>query len=64
MTGKHTGRQVRLGDRVEIRVESVNLEKREIDFILLEDPDFEPVEQEIVVTPEPKKKRRRKRNKR
>jgi ribonuclease R len=63
MTGKHTGRHVRLGDRVEIRVESVNLEKREIDFILLEDPDFEPIEQPIVNTPEPKKRRRRKRNK-
>lgn len=63
MTGKHTGRHVRLGDRVEIRVESVNLEKREIDFILLEDPDFEPVQQAPVETPEPRKKRRRKRTK-
>lgn len=63
MTGRHTGRQVRLGDRVEIRVESVNLEKREIDFILLEDPDFEPVVIPLSQSPEPKKKRR-KRNKR
>ena len=42
MTGKHTSRRVRLGDRVEIQVLNVNLEKREIDFTLLEDPEFEP----------------------
>lgn len=56
MTGKHTGRHIRLGDQVEIRVKAVNLEKREIDFTLLEDPEFEAVE--IVETPKPKKKKR------
>ena len=62
MTGKHTNRRVRLGDRVEIQVLSVNLEKREIDFTLLEDPEFEPFISETRETSElPKRKKKRKR---
>ncbi|KAA3610398.1 MAG: ribonuclease R [Calditrichaeota bacterium] len=62
MTGRNTGRRISLGDQVEIKVESVNLEKREIDFILLEDPDFEPLVPEAIEKPKNKKRRpRRKR---
>ena len=60
MTGKHSGRRVRLGDKVEIEVLSVNLEKREIDFTLLEDPDFEPFFPEVRENSQPDKKRNRK----
>ena len=56
MTGRHTGRHIRLGDRVEIQVESANLEKREIDFVLLTDPDFEMHEPVEIRIPEPKGK--------
>ncbi len=61
MTGRNTSRRISLGDSVEIKVESVNLEKREIDFLLLEDPDFEPFAPEVIETPKPKKRRRRRR---
>jgi len=61
MTGKHSGRRVRLGDKVEIQVLSVNLEKREIDLTLLEDPNFEPFIPELRETTEPKKKKRSRR---
>jgi len=60
MTGKHSGRRVRLGDKVEIEVLSVNLEKREIDFTLLEDPDFEPFFPDVRESSQPDKKRNRK----
>lgn len=65
MTGRHSGRRVRLGDRVEIRVLSVNLEKREIDFALLEDPEFESFTAELRETSRPAGKRhpRKRRNK-
>jgi len=59
MTGRHTGRRISLGDQVKIKVESVNLEKREIDFVLQEDPDFEPFVPETIESPKPKKRRRR-----
>jgi ribonuclease R len=64
MTGRHSGRRVRLGDQVEIQVISVNLEKREIDFRLLEDPNFEPFINELRETKESKKKKRSRRKKR
>lgn len=60
MTGRHTGRHIRLGDKVEIRVEAVDLEKREVDFTLLEDPDFVPAKVET----EDKKKKSSRRGKR
>ncbi len=59
MTGKHTNRRVRLGDRVEIQVLDVNLEKREIDFKLLEDPEFEPFVLDPRETKEVGKKRKK-----
>ena len=40
LVGEHTKRQFRLGDRVRVRVASVNLEDRKIDFALL-GPDEE-----------------------
>ncbi len=61
MTGRNTGRRISLGDRVEIKVEGVNLEKREIDFVLMEDPDFEPFTPETIEEPKPKKRRRQRR---
>ncbi len=65
MTGKHSGRHIRLGDRVEIRVEGVNLEKREINFKLLEDPDFEGdnKKEKAEEAPKPKGGKKRKRGK-
>lgn len=63
MTGKHTNRRVRLGDKVEIIVLGVNIEKREIDFKLLEDPEFEPFVLNVRETSQIKRKRKkRKRN--
>lgn len=59
MTGRHTGRRISLGDQVEIKIESVNLEKREIDFVLLEDPDFEPFVPETIERKKPRRRRRR-----
>ncbi|MCX6168743.1 MAG: ribonuclease R [Ignavibacteriales bacterium] len=37
ITGKRTGRRIRLGDKVNVKLIRVDEEKREIDFILLED---------------------------
>lgn len=34
LVGRHTGRSLRLGDRVRVQVSSVNLEERKIDFVL------------------------------
>jgi len=64
MTGRHSGRRVRLGDRVEIQVLDVNLEKREIDFRLLEDPNFEPFVMKVRESAESKKKKHSRRKKR
>lgn len=36
ITGKRTGRRIRLGDKVNVRLVKVNEEKREIDFVLLD----------------------------
>ncbi len=36
ITGKRSGRRIRLGDKVNVRLVSVNEEKREIDFVLLD----------------------------
>ena len=38
LIGKNTGRRFRLADAVRVRVESVNKEKRQIDFVLLDQP--------------------------
>jgi ribonuclease R len=64
MTGKNTNRRVRLGDRVEIKVMGVNLEKREIDFTLLENPDHKPFSVKPRETTEPKKNRKTRRSRR
>jgi len=37
INGKRTGRRIRLGDKVNVKLVRVDEEKREIDFILLED---------------------------
>jgi ribonuclease R len=38
LIGRNTGRRFRLADPVRVRVESVNKEKRQIDFVLLDQP--------------------------
>ncbi|CAN5827231.1 ribonuclease R [soil metagenome] len=38
LIGRNTGRRFRLADAVQVRVESVNKEKRQIDFALLDQP--------------------------
>lgn len=38
LVGEHTRKRYQLGDRVTIRVASVDLEERKIDFVLAEDP--------------------------
>lgn len=63
MTGKNTNRRVRLGDKVEIQVLDVNLEKREIDFKLLENPGFESFVTEKRETPEVMKRRKKRKKK-
>ena len=63
MTGRHSGRHIRLGDKVEIRVESVDLEKREVEFALLEDPDFVPVAPVVQAGEKKEKSGRRRRRK-
>jgi len=62
MTGRHSGRPIRLGDTVEIRVESVELSRRDINFSLLESADFEP--RPLPPKPEATGKRNRKRSSR
>ncbi len=62
MTGRHSGRHIRLGDRVEVQVESVDVARRDINFSLLEDPDFVPQPQKV--KPEAPKKSNRKRRSR
>ena len=43
LVGRRTKRVYNLGDKVRFRVERANLERRQLDFSLIEDPDGLPV---------------------
>ncbi len=53
LTGEHTGKRYRLGDTVKIKVVRVDLDQRQIDFVIAE---------ELVESRRPKKKKKSKKN--
>ncbi len=65
MVGRDTDKVIRLGDEVEIRVQSVDLEKKRIEYVMLENISDIPRQAERIKQVKPvKPARRRKRSKR
>ncbi len=58
LVGRNTGIRFRIGDRVKVRVAAANLEKRQIDYALMELPNGDPLPEKQIKKPQQKEKQK------